>query len=133
MPGVRLLFPVDIVIEPVDKAGTDYDPITREPILQVARAESVTISAQAAPIETDRLEVTDEGPEYVSSGYFVILVDDCTSRSYTPRVGDKITASGGLAVRYFVISVTPHAHKFGRNQTWHLNYESRDPTKRRAS
>lgn len=133
MPGVRLLFPVDITIEPIDKTGTDYDPITREPILQVARAATVTIPAQAAPIETDRLETTDEGPTLMSSGYFVILVDDCIARSYTPRDGDKITTSGGLAVRYFVTSVTPHAHKFGRNQTWHLNYEGREPVKRRAS
>lgn len=133
MPGVRLLFPVDITIEPVDKPGTDYDPITREPILQVARAAVVTIPAQAAPVETDRLETSDNGPELVSVGYFVLLVDDCDARTYQPQAGDKITSSGGRSLRYFVTSVTPHAHKFGRNQTWHLNYEGREPVKRRAS
>ena len=129
MPGVRLLFPVNVTIEPLDKAGTDYDPVTREPVLQVARAATVTIPAQAAPIERGRLEVIDEGVTPRTTGYLVVLVDDCEARSYSPGRGDKITGIPGDTSVYFVVSVTPHAHKFGRNQTWHLNFEDRSPVK----
>jgi hypothetical protein len=129
MPGVRLLFPCEVEIEPVDRAGTITAGAAREPVLQVKRKTTVTIDAQIEMTEADGLALGDGGVTPRSLGYLVILVDDALARSYTPARGDRVKTLPGQSGNLYVASVTPHAHKFGRNQTWHLGIEDRAPVK----
>lgn len=129
MPGVRLLFPCDVVISPANRAGTIVDTRAREPVLQVARSADVTLPAQIEMTEAGRLELSAGGDTPRSVGYLVVLVDDCVARSYTPARGDKVKTLPGQSGTLYVASVTPHAHKGGRNQTWHLGLEDRNPVK----
>lgn len=129
MPGVRLLFPVTVTISPVDRAGTIVDTRAREPVLQVARGAPVSLSAQVQFTERAALEVERGGRSSRSRGYLVVLVDDVEALSYSPRPGDKVTDIPGESGTFFVTAVTPHAHKNGRNQTLHLDFEDRSPVK----
>lgn len=125
---VRLLFPVDVEIEPVDKASTHYDDSAREPVLQVARAAAVTIPAQVEWTERNRPNPTRAGVQNKSRGYLVLLTRTLPPYSYEPKRGDKIVTIPNRPGIYFVTSVTPHAHRNGVPQTLHLEFSDRSPT-----
>lgn len=126
---VRLLFPVDVTVEPLNAAATITDPRTREPIFGVARSAAITIPAQVQFGVRAQRNLTDAGDAPTSLGYLVILVSDAEARSWTPIAGDKITDIPSHTGIYFVTSVTPHAHKGGRARTLHLAFADRSPVK----
>ena len=125
---VRLLFPVDVEIEPVDKAATKYDSSAREPVLQVARGTTVTLPAQVEWTERNRPNPTRAGTQHKSRGYLVLLTRTLPTYSYTPKRGDKIVSIPNRPGKYFVTSITPHAHRNGVPQTLHLEFADRSPT-----
>ena len=125
---VRLLFPVDVEIEPVDKSSTFYDDSAREPILQVDRNATVTVPAQVEWTDRNRPSQTRTGPQHKSSGYLVILTRTLPDLRYTPKRGDKIVTIPNYSGTYFVTSITPHAHRDGVPQTLHLDFSDRNPT-----
>jgi hypothetical protein len=126
---VRLLFPVDVTVQPTDKANTEYNTLAREPVLEVARATSIVIKAQVEWAERKRGAQDRSGREDKSQGYFVVLTKDLTTKGWTPKYGDKITNIPDHPGVYYVISATPHAHRGGKSRTMHVEFRDRMPTK----
>jgi hypothetical protein len=128
---VRLYFPVDVTIQPIDKTATKYNGPAREPVLQVARAVApILISAQVQWIRRNAPVMTKAGLVLKTNGYLVVLTEDLEALSYTPSFGDRITDIPDEPGTYFVTELRPGAHKGGKNQIMNLYFEDRNPLSR---
>ena len=128
---VRLLFKVEVTVEPVDKTATEYNNLAREPVLQVARSTQVKINAQVEWTERRRKKENRSGLESKSQGYLVVLTKDLVTKAWTPKVGDKIVDIPGELGTYYVWSATPHAHRGGKHRTMHVGFRDQTPTRGR--
>lgn len=95
----RLLHPLTVVIEPLDKGATYYDDDTREQIQILGRSVEVEIPAQVEYrdfVQHGQADATWDRGGYIGEerGYILIRYIDATKRGYTPKVGDKITMIG---------------------------------------
>lgn len=130
MALVRLFFTCDVTISPIAKDETAWNELAREPVLQVARAaDNVIIKAQVQFTVRGNPEMSRGGVAEKTQGYLVVRVDQIAARGYTPQRGDKIVSIPGETGVYFVTSVTPRAHKGGRNRTLHIFFEDRQSVK----
>lgn len=126
---VRLYHKTLITVSPKDTAATDYDTLAREPVLQVARATTLTINAQVEWTERRRPREGRSGREDKSIGYLVVLTADLTKKSWTPTAGDKIVDIPDRPGTYYVTSATPHAHRGGKPRTMHISFTDKVPAK----
>lgn len=95
----KLKHPVIIVIEPLDAGATYYDDDTREQIQILGRATEIEIPAQIEYrdfVQYGQADATWDRGGYIGNerGYALIRYIDAGKRSYTPKVGDKITMIG---------------------------------------
>lgn len=127
MALVRLHFPVDVVIEPIDKDNTVWDNRAREPVHRVARIEQLTIKAQVQFTNRRIPEFNLAGVTENTLGHLVVLQSDLTRLGWEPQRGDKIVSITGKAGTYYITWCTPRAHKGGTNQTMHLGFNDRMP------
>lgn len=124
----RLLNPVEVTIEPIDKASTEYQRDAREPVRQVARAAALTIEAQVVWTKLDSAVPTRGGVQEKASGYLVLRVEDLTAAGYTPARGDKVTSIPGVTGRWFFVSFEPAATRGGAHTLLIANFEDRQPS-----
>lgn len=88
----RLLFKVEVTVEPIDKASTNYDDHAREPIRQARRkVDSIKIYAQVQWSSKDRVEPARGGSREHDRTYLVFLVKDLQKKGWTPAKGDRVT------------------------------------------
>lgn len=127
--AVRTWFTCLITAQPIDKASTEWNSRAREPVHQVARLETVQFRAQVHFTSKGRPETTSAGVSEKTSGHLVVTQRELDRRGYVPARGDKITNIPGRAGVYYLTSITPKAHKQGRNNTLHLSFEDRQPVK----
>jgi hypothetical protein len=97
----RLIHPVNVTIETIDKARTLYDPMTRSVIGQPLRT-SVTIKAQLNNRRHDQVTMDPGGRETDGDGYILARLRDLERAGVTIEIGDKITKLGRRDVAYFI-------------------------------
>ena len=100
---VRLIHPVSIIVQPLDKAASVWDSSAREPVARLRRAAPVTIDAQ---IHWARRDVTMPGPTggvVQSACYLVFLLSDIEAATWTPAHGDKVTSIDGAAHELYLL------------------------------
>jgi hypothetical protein len=114
MPLPNLIHPLTITIQKSDKASSTFDEDAREPIRSVART-AVTINAQVS------MRGTSQEPDFGGlieenvGGYLLFRVVDLTAKSYTPSIGDKITAIGHRTVELYILQSEDLAHYPGQS------------------
>lgn len=128
MPVIpRLLNPVDVEIEFLDKEIVETHPVTGEPLYE----ESTTfiIKGQWVPVDDRKLGPTAGGDSPENKGYVVLrtkdmekVLGDCGG---TFRTGDKIVSIGGAIVDAVILSVERHSHYFGKSQLIFITYEDK--------
>ena len=127
----NLIFPVDVIVEPIDRSSTLYDEDTREPIYQVKRGTQVILEAQVQWTEYNRGSPGRGGVEHKSSGYLVFRQADLESLGYDPQRGDKIVEIPGFTGAFYMHSFEPAGHRRGRNQLLLAFFSDRQPTRGR--
>lgn len=102
----RLIHPVEVVVERVDKAATEYDADFREPVNEVTYSAVVRLQAQ---VKFDRFEarnMTPGGDAPQTTGYLLISAD----RANEIQKGDKISKIGEVPVELFITEKRPAVH-----------------------
>jgi len=129
MPRPTLVHPIRITIQAVDKASSAFDPDTRQPLRSVART-TVRIPAQVRVRALSEPEYHPAGVDEDIEGWLTVRVVDCERRSYTPRVGDRVTAIGHRSVEYFIRFIQDEGHYPDQNgaSLVRLYYEDRRPS-----
>ncbi len=97
----RLIHPVSVTIETIDKTRTLYDPTTRSVVGQPLRT-LVTIKAQLNNRRHDQVAMDPGGREMESDGYVLARLRDLERAGVTIEIGDKITKLGRRDVVYFI-------------------------------
>ena len=129
MPTARLLHPVDVVIEQMDRPNTQYDSRAKEPIRQVSRKSSVQLRAQVLWItENEQMKVSG-GITLSDDGYLLFEQRDLDAQSITLQPGDRITQIGALTGQnLFFTKFRPMGHYPGGHQLLRGYFEERRPT-----
>lgn len=111
----KLIHPVAVTLVQVDPGATSYDPITREPVGDVATVERA-LSGQVRESHGERLRMTQGGADATANaaGRVVFDVDALAAAGVAVALGDRITGAGGRAVNWRVVRVEAHAQYRGR-------------------
>ena len=116
MPQPNLIHPLFCVIEPVDRASTDYDEDAREEVQVVARAEPVRIQGQlSSSLRTIASAPSRAGRNEEEDGYILFRrldlknkgLIDAEERPFGFAVGDRITSIADVKVALYVIRAEP--------------------------
>lgn len=102
----RLIHPITITIEQIDKGATIYDHDTREPIQQASRSSTVTIKAQIRFRSLDEVDLRRGGDRLDARGYVLFRRKDMEKQSITINPNDKITSIGHqTGLEYFITRI----------------------------
>jgi hypothetical protein len=130
----RLIHPVQITIEQVDKPATLYDKDAREPVQQVARKTPVTLPGQVSYGSSSDFSPSATGPQSGEDGYVAFLARELERRDVTLVVGDRIRHIGKNEHDAYVTRVQPRGHYPEYGHTYIRAYfADRQPAKRRAT
>jgi len=110
MPVPRLLHPVPVVVEQIDRQATAYDRDAREAVQVVARKVTFTMSGQAKWISDMSLEAVKEGAIERASGYVLFSLAELRAASRMIVRGDRFTSIGGRDCDAYVERTEPTAH-----------------------
>ncbi len=130
--GVRLIFPVEVTVKPIDKTETIQDSLAREPIRQVSRSTDILIDAQVQWQSSDQPRAGEGGPMEDDRTYLVFLIDDLETKGYTPARGDKVLIPRRAlpdAEVYLDGGFEPAGHKAGQANLLLCFWQDRQPTK----
>jgi hypothetical protein len=111
----RLLHPIPIGIETLQRLETIVDEDYREPVSYAARATKVTVNGQPHWTIDDRFRQTLIGPEQESTGYILFRTIDLKLAGI-PELenGDRITSIGvgihAIDVDFYVIGLRMTGH-----------------------
>ena len=126
MPRPRLIHPVSVTVQPLDRTNTHLDRDAREPIPAQARAAAVTIKAQ---VHWSRLrDVVPEaaGPVEKRDGWLVFLRSDLEAASWTPGPGDRVTAIEGVTAHLYLTGDAQQRGQYaGRHNLVRCDFEDR--------
>lgn len=128
MPVPRLIHPVWVQIEAVDKPHTPFDADLRQPIRTVRRS-AVRIPAQVRIRALSEPEYEATGLDEDVEGWLTVRVLDCARKSYTPKVGDRLVAVGKRTVEYYLRMIQDEGHygSAGGATLMRLYFEDRRP------
>ena len=110
MPLPRLLHPVDIHVEKIDRAATAYDHDAREPIVQAARKTIVVVPGQVNWGTQKGLEPSKAGPREGASGYVLFRHTDLTVAGLTLEDNDRFAKLGNVDTDLYVDRLEHTAH-----------------------
>lgn len=90
----RLLHPIAVEIEPLNRAESIVDPDFQEPVQQASRGPRVTAPAQVQWGLDEELRATLQGAEQGSDGYLLFRTIDLRALSVTLHQGDRFVSIG---------------------------------------
>jgi len=91
----RLIAPIPIYIEQIEPDQTaQFDPYTKEPIGDVARAPAIRVLGQFQPDKTDDPDASSGGVVLESKGYILFQYMDLVRAGIQIRRGDKVIQIG---------------------------------------
>lgn len=106
----NLIHPIAIVIEQITTGGTIYDPDTREPIQQAARAARVTCPGQVSWTLDKSYRPEPQGPQEESIGYIMFRYADLNALGITIKREDRFAKMGWQDTDVYVTKVQPMGH-----------------------
>lgn len=129
-PYPRLLHPVPVQLEQIDRGATVYDTDAREPVQQAARKTVVTIPGQASYGSRADLKFSAGGPQEGEDGFITFRKLDLDARSITLHVNDRIVKVGAVVHDAYITRIQPMGHYPEFNSTLVRAYFSdRQPSK----
>ena len=135
MPDPRLIHPISVQIEQIDKADTVYRGRAKEPVRQAARTTTVTLDGQIAWNFHGDPKAEAAGIRTTEDGYVCFLLKDILAAGITLKRGDKFTQFGSgvhaVSVNLYVTYVDPHGHYPGQDgpTLMFAYFEDRQPTR----
>ena len=130
MPTPTLIQPAAVVIEPLDRANTQYDTRTRAPVKVLKRSTSVSFDAQIQYGPTERASAQGGGLVKQTSGYMIARKTDLDSLSYTPAMGDRIVTIGGFtSQKLYVNEFSYTAYYDGAPTLVVIEFDDRRPSR----
>ena len=115
MPLPRLLHPVNITVQQIDRDATIYDEETREPVQKVSRNTDTVIPGQALWVRQKDMIASPGGVREEAEGYVLFRYADLKRMGITLALNDRIIKVGHLAVDVYVIKLMPMAHYADQN------------------
>lgn len=106
----RLIHPVPITIEQIDRSTTVYDDDFREEVQRVERGAPVTVSGQVSWEIDKRFRSSLGGAIEDSEGYVLFRFVDLTTAGVTLKREDRFTSLGNYACDVFVTALQPIGH-----------------------
>ena len=97
-------FSTDVLIQQVDKASTQIDPLYKEPLADKVFTDPVTVRARVK-LEKERL-VLSGGEDVEADGRVTVRTSEIESKGLTLDLGSRITHQG---TRYTVIHLEKKA------------------------
>ena len=117
-PTPRLVHPVTVQIEPVDKSRSAWDTHAREEVPQLARAATVTLQAQVHWGRQRDQEPSPTGSMEHGAGWLVFTRRGLESAPYTPAPGDRVLTIDGRTVELYLLDAGLDRGQY--NSTRHL-------------
>jgi len=99
MPNPKLLFPTQVEIEIIDKAGTRYNENAGEPVRRAKRSASITIPAQPRYGSEDNPDLNREGVVEKTDGWLTMKTTDLIRRGLTDDTGNPGIKRGSKIIR----------------------------------
>lgn len=127
----RLIHPVPIIIQRLDKSNTFYDDDYREPVQQSARYTNITIQGQPRWGGKDVATFTRGGLVEQSTGYVLFRYLDLEAASITINVNDRFIKIGLQEVDVYVVRLIPQGHYNGRAKLVKAYFADRQPARQR--
>lgn len=87
----KLINPVRVTIEPINRSSTAQDALSDEPFFPVSRGTTVTILAQVDELSENARRPGPGGAEVPSLALVTFTQRDLSAASYTPADGDRLT------------------------------------------
>jgi len=130
----RLLHPVTVLIEQISTTTTAYDPDTREPIQQAARAASISLKCQVKYGASKETSYESGGIREGERGYALFRQRDLDNASVTLAPNDRITKIGRVEHDVYITRLEPLGHYPGYANTLVKAYfADRQPSKHRRT
>ncbi|MGE5551515.1 MAG: hypothetical protein ACM3ZC_13465 [Bacteroidota bacterium] len=120
----RLVHPVACQIRRINQAGTETDPVFREPVAGTQYGDPVPFSAQVKYQRHSQQNMVPGGDSPLSAGSLTMERTDYDQRGGF-GVGDKIVSIAGETVELYLIDVQPAGVYMGRAWLMRLVFESR--------
>lgn len=115
MPFPRLLHPVPVELESLDRAATIVDDDYGEPVQQAVRSPRHVLSGQVSWGKGDQqFRLGPLGAEEHADGYVLFLLKDLRAANLELKQGDRIVAIGAGVARIeldvYVVKLKPEGH-----------------------
>lgn len=124
----RLIHPVWIIVQKVDKDNTEYRANAREAIKTVERGPEVRVRAQVQWARRKDPNAARTGIVHGASGYVLFDMRDLETLDYTPGDGDRITTIGALTgLSLYMTAQTPAGHYDGRHWLLRVDFTDKAP------
>lgn len=106
----RLIHPVPVSIQQLDRSATYYDDDMDEPIQQAARASTVVVDGQLKWSLDEKQQTQIGGTSERSDGYVLFRLVDLTAASITIKREDRFTRLGTVDVDVYVTALRYEGH-----------------------
>lgn len=110
MPVPRLIHPVPVTIQQIDKSATIMDEDAREPIQSAARPVSKTLNGQVKWQSQFDEQNTRVGTIESASGYVLFRQIDLTAKSIVLQNEDRISRIGTSDTDVYITNLRPVGH-----------------------
>src|SRR5690349_19750276 len=114
MPKPRLIHPIEVTIEPLNRAGMVMDDDAREPMNGARGGTTYKIQAQIRWQDKDQPNAQRGGVRETSRGYILVETEAMRTLGKTLARGDRITQIGSddnaLPVNLFLGEQEPLGH-----------------------
>lgn len=115
MPLPRLLHPIQVTVQQIDRDATIYDEETREPVQKVQRKIDTTLSAQVSWGRTKDLNASAGGVREEADGYVVFRYVDLAAKQITLQLNDRLIKMGHVVTDVYLIKLQPFGHYGDQN------------------
>lgn len=131
MPTPNLLHPVQVIVQPIDRAATLQDDDFREPIQNAARGADVAINGQVKWEEDEGERPAKTGPGAASRGYVLFRYRDLDRLGLVLKQGDRIARIGRLETDVYIVRLVPmgHWHDVGKATLLKAYFADRHPSR----
>jgi len=114
MASPRLIHPVPVVVQPLDRGSSSWDSSAREPIPQLRRGTSVNIDAQVHWGKRDVRIQTSDGLVTEADGYLALRRRDIEAAGWTPGHGDRVVSIDGVVQEVYLLGPGQHRGQYRR-------------------
>jgi hypothetical protein len=131
----RLIHPVSVTIQRIDRATTVYDEDAREPVQQASRFTNLILQGQPRWTSGEQLRISRDGPTVDADGYVLFRYRDLDAAGITLQINDRITQIGRRTLEVYIVRLDDAGHYTDTNgaslvRAW---FKDRKPAKERAS